>query len=56
MKTYTIQIGEIFTQEKAQELKEYLEAKDNEILLFYEEIIRNMDNYLCLQKPEGIIR
>ena len=31
MKEYTIQVGEIFTEQKAQELKEYLEAKDEEI-------------------------
>ena len=31
MKKYTIQIGEVFTEEKAKELKEYLELKDEEI-------------------------
>ncbi len=31
MKEYTIQVGEVFTEQKAQELKEYLEAKDEEI-------------------------
>lgn len=31
MKTYTIQIGEVFTEQKALELKEYLEAKDEQI-------------------------
>ena len=31
MKKYTIKVGEVFTEQKAQELKEYLEAKDKEI-------------------------
>ena len=30
MKEYTIQVGEVFTKEKALELKEYLELKDEE--------------------------
>ena len=33
MKEYTIQVGEIFTEEKALELKEYLERKDGEIAM-----------------------
>lgn len=31
MKTYTIQVGEVFTEEKAKELQEYLEAKDKDV-------------------------
>jgi len=31
MKNYTLKIGEIFTEQKEKELKEYLEAKDEEI-------------------------
>lgn len=31
MKKYTIKIGEIFTKEKANELIEYLQSKDEEI-------------------------
>jgi len=32
MKEYTIQVGEVFTEEKARELQEYLKAKDLELL------------------------
>ena len=32
MKKYTIQVGEIFTQEKADELIEYLKLKDEDIV------------------------
>jgi len=31
MKEYTIQVGEIFTEEKAKELQEYLALKDNDV-------------------------
>lgn len=31
MKKYTLKVGEVFTQQKANELKEYLEAKDQDI-------------------------
>lgn len=31
MKKYTIQVGEVFTEQKAKELKEYLEARDNDL-------------------------
>ena len=31
MQEYTIQVGEVFTQEKADELIEYLRLKDKEI-------------------------
>ena len=37
MKTYstiTLKVGEVFTDKKAKELKEYLEAKDDEIKEF----------------------
>lgn len=37
MKEYTIQVGEVFTEEKAQELKEYLEMKDREIAMLRSE-------------------
>lgn len=30
MKEYTITVGEVFTDEKAKELEEYLRAKDND--------------------------
>ena len=32
MKEYTIQVGEVFTEEKARELQKYLEVKDLELL------------------------
>ena len=41
-KEYTIQIGEVFTEEKAQELKEYLELKDKDILLARETAIKDI--------------
>ena len=40
MKEYTIQVGEVFTEEKAQELKEYLELKDGEIQQEKERILK----------------
>lgn len=30
MKEYTIKVGEVFTEEKAKELREYLELKDKD--------------------------
>jgi len=44
MKNYTIQVNKIFTEQKAKELKEYLKAKDKEVVncrqKLIEEIIR----------------
>lgn len=45
MKTFTIQVGEVFTDQKARELKEYLELKDADMV---EE--RQRLREICLKK------
>ena len=61
MKKYTIQIGEVFTEEKAKELKEYLELKDadhkeNKIMTNTQEHAQKELDILIKTTPDAIIR
>jgi len=64
-KTYTIQIGEIFTEEKAEELREYLELKDKDVYQAEQEMLKKVidiikmtdtpPNWEALKKIEAIL-
>ena len=54
IKQYTLQVGEIFTEQKAGELKEYLEQKDKDHIAV---IDRLLDNLLAIRTSlEGLIK
>ena len=49
MKEYTIQIGEVFTEEKAKELIEYLEMKEKDALMTRETTLKDILAYMDLR-------